>query len=110
LSPFDSQSCIPSNNEQTGSKCGALLRDGFKPTSLVKSKLDVRNKKDAKLNPSIGKNCQTLPTKVDFLDLTAIDKFMFLGLAYLEIPVAEIQKVAMDNYGVHPLEVTLELL
>jgi hypothetical protein len=49
------------------------------------------------LNPSVGKNCQTLLTKVDFLDLATIDKFMSLGLAYLEIPVAEIQRVAVDN-------------
>jgi hypothetical protein len=69
------------------SKRGALPRDGFNPTSVVKWKPAVRNKKDAKLNPSVGKNCQTLATKVDFLDLDAIDKFMFLGLAYLEIPV-----------------------
>jgi hypothetical protein len=54
-----------------------------------------------------GKSCNA---SSEFPDLIAIDKMMILGLTYPEILVNEIQRVATGVCGVHPMEVTSELL
>jgi hypothetical protein len=92
------------------SKRGAQLQDGFKQDHSPKNNLTARGKKASRKCLSTGNIPQASPSKVDFPDLAAIDRFINLGLTYLEISVSEIKRVAVESCGVQPLEVSSELL
>jgi hypothetical protein len=87
------------------SKRAMLNRDDFRQSTASETKSKV-------LSKSIGKKSKAgkMPNLPDFPDIAAIDKIMNLGLTYPATLVKEIQKVAVEHCGVHPSEVTEELL
>jgi hypothetical protein len=91
------------------SKRSSAHKDGFNPSPLKTPSKASKVKTVKRINNNTGKPFQ-IPTKVDFPDLTAIDKYMNMGLTYPEIPIHEIQRVARDVCGVHPSETSTELL
>jgi hypothetical protein len=68
------------------------------------------HKKPPRQKTKAGKISNAQPTLPVFPDIAAIDKIMNMGLTYPAVSMKEIQKVAVEDCGVHPSEVTDELL
>jgi hypothetical protein len=92
------------------SKRRAQVTDGYKHDRFPNTSLPVRGKKGIRKCLSFGKKPHASPLKVDFPDLAAIDKFINLGINHPEIPVSEIQRVAVERCGIQPSEVSPEIL
>jgi len=91
--------------------------DGHKPASISLKKAPTRNKnknKNKKIKPQsdllgnilLSPTCQAS----DFPDISTIAKFTNMGTIFPQIPIAEIQKLAIESCGIAPLEVSAELL
>jgi hypothetical protein len=91
-------------------KRAKVSRDGFKPASLPGTGRSPSSKSRSKPRPMAHESGKSCSASSEFPDLIAIDKMMTLSLTYPEIPVNEIQRVATGVCGVHPTEVTSELL
>ena len=91
--------------------------DRHKPASISLKKAPTRNKnnkKNKKIKPQsdlLG-NIMLSPTcqAFDFPDISIIAKFTNMGTIFPQIPIAEIQKLAIESCGIAPLEVSAELL
>ena len=91
--------------------------DGHKPASISLKKAPTRNKnnnKNKKIKPQsdllgnilLSPTCQAS----DFPDISTNAKFTNMGTIFPQIPIAEIQKLAIESCGIAPLEVSAELL
>ena len=89
--------------------------DGHKLASISLKKAPTKNKnKNKKIKPQsdlLG-NIMLSPTcqAFDFPDISTIAKFTNMGTIFPQIPIAEIQKLAIESCGIAPLEVSAELL
>jgi hypothetical protein len=90
------------------SKRGMASKDGYKHSTPIATKSKGKGKR-VSISP-LGKHHHSTFTPVDFPDLAAIDKMINLGVSYPEIPIGQLQKVASERCGIHPMEVTRELL
>lgn len=89
--------------------------DGYKPASIPLKKAPTKNKnKHKKIKPQsdllgnilLSPTCQAS----DFPDISTIAKFNNMGTVFPQIPIAEIQKLAIESCGIAPSEVSAELL
>jgi hypothetical protein len=86
------------------SKRDMASKDGYKPSTPIAAK-SKGNGKRVSISP-LDKHHHSIFMPVDFLDLVAIDKMINLGVNYPEIPIGQLQKVASERRGIHPMEVT----
>jgi hypothetical protein len=87
--------------------------DGHKPASIPLKKAPTRNKnKNKKIKPQsdllgsilLSPTCQAS----DFPDISTIAKFTNMGIVLPQIPIAEIQKLAIESCGIAPSEVSAD--